>query len=416
MRVREEPPVSAPTPAEEAQQARQAQRAPVVRLWLAAFCGYLSLGSTLQTLPSFTEDRFHAAPWTVAAVVGVASLAAAVCRPFAGRAVDAGQPRRTVVLGAVFGALGGLGHLWAPGLSVLVAARLLLGAGEGTLFTSAISWVMRGSADSRRARVAGWFGLSMWGGLSAGPVLAGLLHAWRGDSAVWAAVTLLPLAGMALAISTRNPAAPPPAAPAPGALLPRGSRLPGLAYLLTSYGYGAISTVLLLYLRHEDIGGGRAALAVFAVAFLITRAVGSPMVDRLGGVPAFVVAAAVEACGLLVLACRADETGALLGTAVTGAGVALLYPAMIAVIVGRSPRGQQGAAVGVMISFWDLGIMVSGFISGAVAGALGYAWSFVLSAGLSVAGAAITVCFLRARRGAPEHGVAARDAEQSAPR
>ncbi|MFF7728550.1 MFS transporter [Streptomyces sp. NPDC008001] len=407
--------MSAPAPA-PAEEAHQPQQAPVVRLWLAAFCGYLSLGATLQTLPSFTEDRFHAATWTVAAVVGVASLAAAVCRPFAGRAVDAGQPRRTVVLGAVFGALGGLGHLWAPGLGVLVLARLLLGAGEGTLFTSAISWVMRGSADGRRARVAGWFGLSMWGGLSAGPVLAGLLHAWHGDSAVWAAVTLLPLAGMALAISTRNPPARPRTAPAPGSLLPRGSRLPGLAYLLTSYGYGAISTVLLLYLRHAGIGGGQAALAVFAAAFLVTRAAGSPVVDRLGGVPAFVAAAAVEACGLLVLACRPDAAGALLGTAITGAGVALLYPAMIAVIVDRSPRGQQGAAVGVMISFWDLGIMVSGFISGTVAEALGYGWSFVLSAGLSVAGAAITVCFLRARRSEQGQGIAARNAEQSARR
>ncbi|GGX83908.1 MFS transporter [Streptomyces hiroshimensis] len=407
--------MSAPAPAPAEESRKPAQEAPVVRLWLAAFCGYLSLGATLQTLPSFTEDRFHAVPWAVAAVVGIASLAAAVCRPFAGRAVDAGQPRRTVVLGAACGALGGLGHLWSPSLPVLVLARLLLGAGEGILFTSAVSWVMRGSADGRRARVAGWFGLSMWGGLSAGPVLAGLLHAWHGDSAVWGAVTLLPLVGMALAISTRNPPRQ-PAAPARGALLPRGSRLPGLAYLLTSYGYGAISTVLLLYLQHAHIGGGQAALAVFAVAFLVARAVGSPMVDRLGGVPAFVVAAVAEACGLLILGCRADVVGALLGTAVTGAGVALLYPAMIAVIVGRSPQGQQGAAVGVMISFWDLGITVSGFISGTVAGALGYGWSFVLSAGLSVAGAAITVCFLRAGRRTPERPAPARDAEPTAPR
>jgi hypothetical protein len=50
--------------------------------------------------------------------VGIAFLATAAVRPFAGLFADSGRARRTVSFGGVLGALGGLGHLWAPNFTV----------------------------------------------------------------------------------------------------------------------------------------------------------------------------------------------------------------------------------------------------------------------------------------------------------
>src|SRR5262249_36603615 len=123
--------------------------------------------------------------------VGIAFAATAATRPFAGRAADAGRARPVVIAGGFLGALGGLGHLWAPNITVLLVSRLVMGAGEAALFSGAIPWILSDTPIERRGRVAGWFGLSMWSGLAFGPVVAVLLHAWHGFGAVWYGVIAL---------------------------------------------------------------------------------------------------------------------------------------------------------------------------------------------------------------------------------
>jgi hypothetical protein len=66
------------------------------------------------------------------------------------------------------------------------------------------------------------------------------------------------------------------------------------------------------------IGGDSVRLAVFALGFLLTRAVGSPMVDRYGGARVAACSIAVEAAGLLVLALATVQPLALVGAALAG--------------------------------------------------------------------------------------------------
>ncbi|MGI9089669.1 MAG: MFS transporter [Gemmatimonadaceae bacterium] len=385
----------------------------MIRLWLAVLCGYLALGATLQVLPDFTTRHFAAGPALVGLVIGVASLSAAVLRPVAGRAADTGRARWSVLAAGAFGVLGGLGHLWSPNLTVLIGARLLLGASEGAIFVAAVAWVLRAARPERRGGIAGWFGLSIWAGVAVGPVLAVWLGHIGGLDAVWAAVILLPAIGFALTLSTRSPArssADTQIGVHPGVhrrLLPPSARLPGLIMGLSSYGYGTIATLLLLRLRHGGLGGESAALAVFAIAFLITRAAGSPLVDRLGGAQVAIVSSIVEAVGLFLVGGATGLHVALVGVAISGAGVALVYPAMVAITVERTTPEEQGAAVGVMTSFWDLAIVVAGPIGGLVAHSVGYPVAFGLAGVIAIAAALLT---LRLRHSGNAHDVELKNA------
>ena len=86
----------------------------------------------------------------------------------------------------------------------LVAARLLIGAGEGALFTAAITWVLATAPVERRGRIVGHFGLSMWGGLALGPPLAAALAAATSTTAVWWACVLAPIVpALAIAAGAR---------------------------------------------------------------------------------------------------------------------------------------------------------------------------------------------------------------------
>src|SRR3954451_23629312 len=166
---------------------------PVRRLWVAVLFGYLAFGATLQALPSYVPEKFGGGPLASGTAVGIAFLATACGRPFAGRLADAGWSRPAVLTGGVLAAIGGLGQLLAPDLLLLLVARLVMGAGEAALFSAALPWVLSGARVAQRGRLAGWFGLSMWGGLAAGPVIATLVGA-----KVWWVVVGLSLASAAL--------------------------------------------------------------------------------------------------------------------------------------------------------------------------------------------------------------------------
>ena len=342
-------------------------------------------------LPGLTTSRFGAGPALVGLVIGVASLASAALRPVAGWAADAGWARRSVLAAGVLGVLGGLGQLWSPNLAVLFGARLLLGASEGALFVAAVAWIFRLTSLKRRGNIAGWFGLSMWGGVALGPVLAVGLEHLGGLDAVWAAVIGLPALGFALTLTTRPPATPVATAAGPRALLPAPARRPGVVLGLASYGYGTIATLLLLRLQDGHLGGQSIALAIFGTAFLITRAAGSPLVNWLGGPPIAASSTLVEALGLALIGLANSMTLAVAGIVICAIGAAMLYPATVAIAVERVPPNQHGAAVGAMTSFWDLAIVAAGLIGGLIVHIAGYPAAFGLAAGASVIAALLVV-------------------------
>jgi MFS family permease len=364
---------------------------PAKRLWLAVLFGYLALGATLQELPGYVVNRFGGGPVLAGLTVGLAFAATAVTRPFAGRAADGGLARPVVMTGGVLTTVAALAHLLAPDVGVLLVARLLMGAGEGALFSGALPWVLTGTSAGRRGRVAGWFGLSMWGGLSAGPLVAVGMHHVGGSTAVWWTVIALPLVSTALVATTRSHWTRRPVRPRSWHdLVPAGAGAPGLVLGLSAYGYGSLTALLVLYLSQDSIGGQNAGLAVFAVAFLLTRSAGSPLVDRHGGVVVARAVLIIESAGLVLLAAVPTEFAALLATAVTGVGVGLIYPAATAVTLHRTGALQPGVAVGAMTSFWDLGILAAGPVGGLVAAGAGYRTAFAVAAALAVVGFGVT--------------------------
>ncbi|HEV3358713.1 MAG TPA: MFS transporter [Pseudonocardiaceae bacterium] len=357
---------------------------PVARLFCAVLCGYLALGATLQVLPAFVPARFHGGPVLVGVTVGIAFLATALCRPIAGRIADAGRARPVVLVGGVCTALGGIGQftagqLGSAGIALLLVARLVMGAGEAALFSGAQPWVLAGIPAAKRGRIAGWFGLSMWCGLAGGPVLAVALTGWFGAASVWWSVVGGCLLSALLVLAT----------PAQQStkdvrlrlahwreLVPVGASLPGFGLGLASFGYGTINALLVLFLRTDRLGGDSVALAVFALGFLAARTFGSPLVDRLGGARIACVVLLVEATGLGIIACASSGLVALIGTVVVGLGLGPIYPATVSMTLHRAGGNQVGVSVGVMTSFWDLGVLAAGPIGGVLAAGPGFRVAF----------------------------------------
>jgi MFS family permease len=165
--------------------------------------------------------------------------------------------------------------------------------------------------------------------------------------------------------------------------------VPGSIIGLAAYGYGTLAALLVLSLGHST--GRVVALPVFACAFLVVRGLGSPLVDRHGGPTVARGTLAVQTLGLLLLAAAPNLATTLAGAAIAGAGLGLIYPATVAMTLGRADAEAAGAAVGAMTSFWDLGILIAGPLSGAIAAATGFHTAFATAAATSALALALVV-------------------------
>ncbi|NED57653.1 MFS transporter, partial [Micromonospora aurantiaca] len=162
---------------------------PLPRLALAGllgglFTGYLGLTAVIPVLPGFLRERHDAGDLAVGVVVTVTAVTALLVRPVAGALADRHGHRTVMLAGALVVAGGGLLYLAPLGVPALVAVRLLLGAGEAALFTAGAVWIVQLAPHERRGQLIGLYGVSMWGGISAGTFLGATVQQ-AGYAAVW---------------------------------------------------------------------------------------------------------------------------------------------------------------------------------------------------------------------------------------
>src|SRR3954452_1169636 len=165
----------------------------------------MAVGAVLPVLPHYVQGPLNYGSLAVGFAIGAFAFTALASRPLAGRIADARGRRPVVAVGALLATIGGALYFVPAGLPGLLFARLVLGAGEGTVFTAGATWVVDLAPEGRRGRVIGLYGLAVWGGLSTGPLIgSALLHAARFE-AVWAFCAISPLVGALIALLVPDP-------------------------------------------------------------------------------------------------------------------------------------------------------------------------------------------------------------------
>jgi MFS family permease len=373
-------------------------------VFFCALLAFLAIGAALPVLPGYVRGPLHAGDVSVGIVVGAFAVTSVFCRPLAGRQADVRGRRLVLVAGALAMAVGGALYVAADSVPTLVLARLAVGAGEGAVYTAGATWAVDLAPVDRRGLALGLFGLSVWGGLSLGPVAGELLRSNVGYDAVWVLTAALPLAGAVIASRLPEPPSDGPREPGPLAFLPRPAHRPGLALALANIGYAALAGFVVLHLNARHIGGGASVFTAFAIAVFASRLVLSRVPDRAGAGPTATVAGLLEALGLGVIALAHSLAVALVGAVVVGVGFSMLFPALALMVVGEVGEDRRGSAMGAFTAFFDIGVGVGGPLAGATAALAGYPAVFALAA---VAALAAALLAASARIGSARAPVAA---------
>lgn len=389
---------------------------------IAVLVSFMAIGSVLPVLPLYVKGPVGAGDVAVGVVVGAFAITAAIGRPFGGRLADATSRRRVLMIGLLAASVGGSMLFLPLGVPGLVLARLVVGFGDGWIFTAGVSWIVDLTPEERRGQVIGVFGVSVWGGISLGTVIGQLIYSAAGYDLVWAFATAAPLVGLLISLWTPSPGrqaaspsaseevasaemgAPLPASDDPGAAtrpgrpggrrswLPTSAVRPGVALLFANIGFGTLAGFIVLLLDGEGIGHGAAAFTVFTATVVASRLLIGWLPDRWGARRSALAGGLAEGAGIAVIGAAGSLPAVFVGAALAGVGIALIFPSLALLVVNATDPSERATAMGWFTSFFDIGVAVGAPFAGLIASTgtgENYSAAFFAAAAICMAGAVI---------------------------
>lgn len=372
------------------------------------------LGQERTVLPLLATRVFGIrelrAAMTFIVVFGVAK---AVTNLIAGALADRFGRKPVLVAGWLVGLPVPLLLMWAPNWSWVVAANALLGVNQGLAWSATVSMKLdlagpkaRGLATGAN-EAAGYLGLAItalltgliaarWG-LRPAPFFLGLAYVGLalGSSVLWVRETSAHVLLEAVAHADPRPSL--------RATFARGSfRDPTLVAAAQA---GAVSNLNdavawgLFSLLFAQSGMSVVAIGVLVATYPAVWGMGQlitgPLSDRLGRRAFAVCGMWLQAIGLAAVAAGHGFAWWLLASALLGAGTAMAYPTLIAVVGDVAHPVRRASAIGVYRFWRDLGFAAGGLLGGVTADAIGIRGAIVVTAVITFVSGAAVSSFLR---------------------
>ncbi|MGH2850351.1 MAG: MFS transporter, partial [Solirubrobacteraceae bacterium] len=246
----------------------------------AAAAALLQLDGTVVTvaLPDLGQSVHVGAP-AASTLLSAYFLAFALALIPGGRIVDRRGPRPVALAGlAIFGVAAAAGAL-SSSFDVLIATRVVQGAGAGLVSPAALSAAVSGFPSERRGTALGVWGASAGVANLIGPLLGGVLTQTLGWRAAWWALVVLAI-GAALAVARRLPRA---AGEASGRAVRAVNRVVVAAAVVAALTFAVMIGTFFLaaqYLQRASGDSPTAASAVLVVVALLV-ALAAPLAGRL---------------------------------------------------------------------------------------------------------------------------------------
>ena len=353
----------------------------------ATFAYFLSVGATIPVLPLFVEGPLGGTEFSVGLSVGAFSLSAVLIRPLTGRWGDAYGRRFLILIGGTLVGIAVAAYVVADSLPVLIAMRLLTGAGEAFFYVGAASAINDLAPDHRRGEALSFFSLALYGGIALGPVIGESVLDASSFDAVWVVAALLSWAAALLGVfvsDTRLDSQPGPRSP--GRWMHPAGLLPGTVLATSVWGLAGFNSFVPLYAREVGLSGSRLVFVVFSVIVLSIRSFGATIPDRLGPARTARSALVASAIGLAFMGLVGSPTGVFVGAAIFAIGQALAFPALMTIAVSGAPVAERGSVVATFTAFFDLAFGLGAVTLGVIANALGYSGTFVAAGVVAAVG------------------------------
>lgn len=367
-------------------------------LFLAVFATTLGVGLVVPLLPVYAHD-LGAGAFEIGLIFGAFSLSRTVFVPLFGRLSDVKGKKPFLSLGLFLYMLLSVGFVFSDHVAELTALRLGQGFASAMILPVAQAYVGVITPDGREGFTMGLFNVALFAGLSAGPLLGGLVEDAFGIRVSFLSMGFLTLVGFLLCLVLLPAEEPSPDPRSTGS--GRGApylhvlRLPGV-FALFAFRLGfttAIGTVwaFLPLMASTQFGLSSAEIGVIVMLnVLISGILQTPMgyvADRFN--KAFLITAGgiLAAASLLSFHWASSFTDLCLANALLGVAGGISFPAVMAlgVIAGRE-KGGMGTIMGLLAMAHSLGMLTGPLLAGALLDLSSFGAVFVAGSAVLITG------------------------------
>jgi MFS family permease len=378
--------------------AAQAGKLTFALICLSALGTFIAQGLLYPALPLYLTRELGTSKAVAGLVVSVLALTSIAIRPWAGGFIDRVGRRPLLVLGPILATLSAVGLLTLKFVGAVLAMRLIQGAGSAMTYSSAVAAVADVAPPEKRGGYLALFSTFFYVGFALGPFIAELLIDSRGFTAVWWTVAGFSAFGAVVATfaGETRPAtlAAPPKYPVVDRLFHPAARLPGMVFFCIGIGWTAIATFLSLYARNIGLSNSDVLFVALSISVLATRFIGGGLADRFGRMAVAVPSILLVIAGLAGLALFQTTAAAVISLAIFGVGYSGGFPALLTMVVDRTPDEQRGVAMASFNVYFDIGAPLGGYGVGQLIDWGGFGLGF----GVSALAAAVGLLFFPAMR------------------
>lgn len=335
----------------------------------------------------------------VGLLFSVGSGVSMVMRPLVGGWIDRYGFRPVMLSGALVlvATLLVLPLAGTPGLFIALMAGL--GFGNGLVSTGAGVLAAQASPPSRRGEALGIYYVATSLAFAVGPPLGFALYAAGGMRRCFLGAAALGV-GITLLISSLRETTPRTGSDQRFRWLSRRALPAAATVVAVNIGYSSIYAFLPpLYAITSGLDGNLGWFyGLFSICIITGRLALSRLSDRIGRARVIVPAVSATMVSYLVLALPPRVPTLAVAAVLLGAGVAVFYPTLLALLVDRTPEAERGSAIGTLSGSFDLGSVVGSMLVGLTVERISYAAGFHVAAGGALLG---LVLFVIAERRGP---------------
>jgi len=351
------------------------------------FLAYFSIYLIVPILPVYLEEQGYSNA-LIGALMAMFTVAA-LLRPLFGRTADMRGRRIVLVAGTLL--LGSSTFLYIAFDSALplFVVRFLNGIGLAAFHTAAYAVIGDLAPISRRLQAIALFYMSVDLTIAIAPIIAVPMEEAWGITPVYIIAGCLALLAMLVSMAVRETRV-------PGEHQEKSSRrrikvtalqraifVCTMAFTLT---FGTLQTFIILSSEAKDMNMGQWFFTIFAVTLIIFRLGMGRKADRLPRRPLIITSAAASLTGLTVIALSGNIVLLFAGIFIYALGFAYLPTTLSALLLDHTPASDRGAALGIFMAVFDIGIGLGGIALGPLADLWNYTTMYLVAAAIALVG------------------------------
>jgi len=163
-------------------------------LFFSIFAAVTGVGVVVPLLPVYAHD-LGASGFYIACIFGAFSFSRTIFLPYFGRLSDKKGRKMLIVMGLMFYAIISMAFLFARNIETLIGVRLLQGVASAMILPVTQAYVGDITPSGQEGWVMGLFNMSVFLGLSLGPLIGGIINDVFSLNAAFLCMGVMALAG-----------------------------------------------------------------------------------------------------------------------------------------------------------------------------------------------------------------------------